>query len=80
MLLPPASAKWQPGTWMPWIFGPAEVAGAVITCPAGHAFSIGGGAAFGSVHSIGSDGTISPSVVCPRCQFHVSAVLAGWPK
>lgn len=79
MTIPKASQRWQPGTWMKWVFGPGNVSGAVVTCPNGHGMSVGG-APFGSRHTIGSDGTVSPSVVCPRsgCGWHVMLRLAGW--
>lgn len=78
MDLPLAHHRWQPGTWAPWLFGPTAIVGAAVTCPNGHAFSIGGGTTFGSVHTIGSDGTVLPSVVCPRCAWHVFVRLTGW--
>lgn len=80
MTIPLARSRWQPSTWMPWLFGPQSDRGAVITCPNGHAFSIGGGRVFGSVHSIDNGGAVSPSVVCPHCSFHVFARLDGWSQ
>jgi hypothetical protein len=72
--------RWQPGTWMRWIFGPSGITGAIVICPqCGAGMSIGGGRPFGSVHTIATDGTISPSVVCHSCAWHVFARLIGWP-
>ncbi len=35
----------------------------------------------GTIHQIGPDGSVSPSIVCPYppCGWHVFAKLAGWP-
>lgn len=41
--------------------------------------SIGGGAPFGSCHTIAADGTVSPSVVCHFCSWHTCIRLRGWP-
>lgn len=30
------------------------------------------------VHRIASDGAVSPSLVCPRCNWHVFVRLDGW--
>jgi hypothetical protein len=71
-------SRWAAGSWRPWLFGPDSVPGAAVVCPQGHAFSIGGQQPFGSVHRIAADGSISPSVVCPSCGWHVFAKLVGW--
>lgn len=71
---------WTPGTWIRWLFGPARVAGAAVVCPqCGRGMSIGGGAPFGSCHTIAADGTVSPSVVCHSCSWHTCICLRGWP-
>jgi hypothetical protein len=75
----PAADGFAPGTWRFWVFGPARILGAAVTCPqCRRAFSIGGGQVFGSCHTVAADGTISPSVVCPGCGWHVMAKLDGW--
>jgi hypothetical protein len=73
--------RWTPGTWMRWLFGPANEVGAAIVCPqCGRGMSIGGGQRFGSVHTIGADGRVSPSVLCPGCSWHTFIRLNGWPS
>lgn len=73
--------RWTPGTWMRWLFGPTNEVGAAVVCPqCGRGMSIGGGAAFGSVHTISADGTVSPSVVCHSCSWHTFIRLHGWPS
>ena len=67
--------------WFQWLFGPSSTPGAVVVCPeCGCAMSIGGGVTFGSVHDIDVDGTVSPSVVCYNCSWHVFVRLVGWPS
>lgn len=79
MIALPAGEGFAPGTWRFWVFGPARILGAAVTCPqCRRGFSIGGGQPFGSCHTVAADGTISPSVVCPGCGWHVHAQLAGW--
>ena len=48
---------------------------AEFTCP-GCGIRIG----VGKVHSISSDGTLSPSMVCPHkpCEFHKYIQFEGW--
>lgn len=33
-----------------------------------------------SVHTVGSDGGVTPSFVCPHCPFHEWVALADWPS
>jgi hypothetical protein len=75
----PQAAGWEPASWRSWLFGPERLQGAAVVCPSGHAFSIGGGRPFGSVHSIDAQGNVQPSVVCPDCDWHVMVRLQGWP-
>jgi len=60
-----------PKTWRKLLSG--EKISASIVCPNGH---------YGVLidHDIGSDGTVSPSVVCPEegCKFHDYVKLLGW--
>jgi hypothetical protein len=51
------------------------VATAAIACPA-----CGGWFSLVKNHTIASDGTVSPSVVCthPGCTWHVFVRLDGW--
>ncbi len=46
---------------------------ATMACPAGHVLTL-------RIHSIKSDGSLAPSVVCPveRCTFHEYVRLADW--
>jgi hypothetical protein len=68
------------GTWIRWFFGPAMTVGSAVFCPnCARGMSIGGGQPFGSCHSIAADGRVSPSVVCPYCQWHTFIRLADWP-
>ncbi len=48
---------------------------ALVKCPRGHIASL-------SEHTIAADGTVSPSLVCPRwgCDFHENVVLLGWAQ
>lgn len=78
----PRSLTREPGTWKPFKDQlPPEHEHlvrhyALITCPTCHkALSVGVGG-----HSIAEDGTVSPSVVCPRpgCTFHEFVRLADW--
>lgn len=68
---PASSAAMMPGTWrreiMPW------GRSAIACCPHGHVASL-------YDHEIASDGTVTPSVVCPTpgCSFHDQVRLVGW--
>ncbi len=31
-------------------------------------------------HDVAADGTITPSIGCPACQFHDRGVLVGWTR
>lgn len=46
---------------------------ASMTCPDGHGLILRN-------HAIASDGSVSPSVVCPtpQCDFHEFVLLKGW--
>lgn len=60
-----------PGTWVP---GHADgERTAFFTCPKCSTY----GALAGS-HEIADDGVVSPSVVCPNCDFHDHVTLVGW--
>lgn len=79
MVLPRAEG-WARGHWRPWIapvWDPTlrMVATAAIACPA-----CGGWFSLVKNHTIASDGTVSPSVVCthPGCTWHVFVRLDGW--
>ena len=83
----PQSDTREPGTWKATTIArsPAGHAnlpalrGATIVCPkCGRPMAIG----IGSDHGIGDDGTVCPSVVCPRegCGFHEFVQLEGWKE
>jgi hypothetical protein len=63
--------RYKPDTWK----GVTRdgVHGAGYTCPNGHTGSL-------TDHTIASDGTVAPSVVCPEdgCNFHEYIQLEGW--
>lgn len=42
-----------------------------VRCPKGHVGILD--------HSVAADGTVSPSVECQSCDWHVFARLEGWP-
>lgn len=46
---------------------------ATMTCPNGHVLTL-------RIHSVASDGGVTPSVVCPAqgCSFHSHVRLDGW--
>lgn len=52
---------------------------ALVTCPNGHEATLSG-----RVHAVATDGTVSPSYVCPYgrvgepCSFHNFIKLEGW--
>lgn len=63
-----------PGRW--WYEGPAHNRVIVTCCPTcGHDAQMAL-----VVHSIGNDGTVSPSFVCPHptCTFHEAVKLGDW--
>jgi hypothetical protein len=78
----PRGDVWEPNTWRPWYFGPRNQRGAVVFCENGHGMSIAGNPPFGSEHRIDSNGTVTPSVVCPHegCSWHVFVRLVGWSQ
>lgn len=80
LTLPRADAGFHPGRWCAWLFGPIEalIKGAVVTCPQCLLAMSVGGERFGSVHAIDDDGRVSPSLVCPRCSWHVFVKLESW--
>lgn len=61
----------QPGTWRPITIGAAT--SAFFRCPKCPTY----GSFFGT-HEIAADGTVTPSVACPNCDFHDSLFLEGW--
>lgn len=60
-----------PGTWRPVTIGGES--SAFFRCPKCPTY----GSLFGT-HDIADDGTVTPSVVCPNCDFHESIKLEGW--
>lgn len=62
----------EPLTWGPVIEQPGgPVVGARVTCPNRHSAQLDN-------HVIHTDGTVSPSAVCPFCDFHEFIILEGW--
>jgi len=65
--------KFESGTWWRTLAKDTGEMTAWFRCPNGH---------FGTLsdHSIASDGTVSPSVVCPEkgCKFHENIKLEDW--
>ena len=60
-----------PGTWRP---GTADgVPTAFFRCPKCQTYG-----ALAGTHEIASDGAVSPSMVCPNCDFHEWITLEGW--
>jgi hypothetical protein len=43
----------------------------IMRCPHGHIASLWD-------HTIAPDGTVSPSVQCPKCEFHENVVLENY--
>lgn len=67
-----AITAWKP---FPWRSGPSGII-ATMTCPGcGKDLSISG-----KIHTIATDGAVSPSMVCPHqpCTFHAFIRLEGW--
>lgn len=66
-----------PGTWW-WMKGQA---GPTVSCPVCQKLhmlplvAVGGEELF---HAIAADGTVSPSVICTRCDWHDRIRLEGW--
>jgi hypothetical protein len=44
---------------------------AMVRCPCGEYLGL-------QDHAIADDGTVTPSVVCPRCDWHHNLKLEGW--
>jgi hypothetical protein len=68
---------WEPGTWSgmdtsQYSFVDADRS-ANMVCTNGHQLSL-------INHKISSDGTVSPSVICPEkgCDYHEFITLEGW--
>lgn len=62
------------GEWLPITHPVSGKKSAVVCCP--------GCGKPGSLmdHQIAADGTVSPSLICPReCGFHDTVKLGGWP-
>ena len=60
----------QPGP----LWHPAQLDGkrtAMVSCSNRHV-------AYLASHAIADDGTVSPSLQCPDCEWHVRAKLVGW--
>lgn len=55
-----------------------DATSAIVICPNGHNCAIGVPGI--TRHTIASDGTVNPSVVCPEdgCGFHEFVRLEGW--
>jgi hypothetical protein len=51
---------------------PNGVVNVIVRCPNGHIGVLD--------HEIADDGTVTPSVQCPRCSWHESVKLDGWTK
>jgi hypothetical protein len=69
-----------PLTWRPVVPHPEQPKAfqgdlALCTCPNGHECRVSG-----NVHTVASDGAMSPSYVCPvdGCGFHEFTRLDGW--
>jgi len=59
--------------WLPCHASTMHRFKATMACSRGHVLTLGG-------HSIDADGTVMPSVVCPKpgCSFHTYVRLEGW--
>lgn len=70
-------ASIPPLTWDYWMWGATEPyqRTAIVACDQGHV-----GTASPRIHSIATDGTLTPSWVCPfeGCTWHEFARLEGW--
>lgn len=71
----PSGDRWLKGIGPLWRGGTQLVGErtAMVSCTRGHVASLSG-------HIIATDGTVSPSLVCPEagCDWHVMAKLVGW--
>lgn len=85
-VLVPRKANALPG--QPWwdfgTYGDGEGRTVELCCPLGHVGTLWShypGDAASTHHAIAPDGTVSPSVVCPRprCGYHVMVQLQDWP-
>jgi hypothetical protein len=76
MIEVPKGKSDEPGTWNVIEYPRARrVQWCEFTCPNGHGASI-----TKSIHAIAQDGTVNPSVICPRqgCTFHEFVRLISW--
>jgi hypothetical protein len=65
--------NWQaPGTWRPGTSDGEPTA--FFHCPM--CLTVG---SLHGTHEIAADGKVTPSVVCPNCEFHEWISLVGWP-
>lgn len=84
MLIPKSTRHEQrPESWWLDTWGDGEGLVVSVKCPAGHVNTLWSrrqGDRDSSHHTIADDGTVSPSVVCPRegCSFHEFIRLDGW--
>ena len=71
MIQVPQDNEYKPNTWTE--FKTTTGRSADYVCPNGHLGGLGD-------HTIADDGTVSPSVVCPRpgCDFHDHIRLVDW--
>lgn len=75
----PKGNESEKGTWQPIKYEPArKMIWCEFTCPNGHGATLAK-----SIHKIADDGTVSPSLICPRandegCAFHEFVRLLNW--
>ena len=60
-------------TWNYIYLTELKIMSATVICSNGHWAGI-------ERHKIADDGTVTPSVVCTRCDFHEMIKLVGWDK
>jgi hypothetical protein len=75
MMIFPRDDNLAKGTWAPVKEEMRKMWKAILRCP-----NCGFRASLRNTHSIASDGTVTPSVVCPHegCTFHEMVKLEGY--
>lgn len=69
----PQDEALSPGTWNKWFIRETGLYAVMFKCTNGHIGTL-------MDHQITNDGTVSPSVVCPKdgCGYHEWIKLEGW--
>lgn len=68
---PPIELDMKGPWWSPMTDSKGVVQAPLLCCLNGHKASI-------EDHTIASDGIVSPSLLCPECQWHVYGKLEGY--